>query len=147
MWPNPIFLLFFLYFALGPKMGSLPGRRGCNSICRMKVCCGFWGEVCDLLLNCFFVSKYERQQSTNASSDFCRSLLTPLFCASLSVFFSLSTPPLPRQFSSPKPLSGTSDPFFLVEKREPSAAWVLGRCLGPKWKQGLLKMAHQTKVS
>ena len=29
-WPNPIFLLIFLYFALGPKNGSLPGRRGCN---------------------------------------------------------------------------------------------------------------------
>ena len=36
-WPNPIFLLFFLYFALGPKKCSLPGRRGCNT-CPVFTC-------------------------------------------------------------------------------------------------------------
>ena len=36
-------------------------------------------------------------------------------------FFALSTPPFPRQFSSPKsPLSGTSFLLFLVEKRQPA---------------------------
>ena len=50
------------------------------------------------------------------------------FCASFFPFFALSDPPFPRQFSSPKsPLAGTSDLFFLVEKRQPAGAGFWGR--------------------
>ena len=50
------------------------------------------------------------------------------FCASFFPFFTLSAPPFPRQFSSPKSsLSGTSDLLFLVEKRQPPGAGFWGR--------------------
>ena len=43
-------------------------------------------------------------------------------------FFALSTPPFPRQFSSPKScLSGTSDLLFLVEKMQPAGSGFWGR--------------------
>ena len=54
----------------------------------------------------------------------------PPFLRILSPFsFSpLSTPPLPRQFSSPKsPLSATSNLLFLVEKRQAARAGLWGR--------------------
>ena len=42
-------------------------------------------------------------------------------------FFALSTPPFPRQFSSPKScLSGTSDLLFRVKKRQPPGAGFWG---------------------
>ena len=53
---------------------------------------------------------------------------TFFFCASFFPFFTLSAPPFPRQFSSPKSsLSGTSDLLFLVEKRQPPGAGFRGR--------------------
>ena len=45
-----------------------------------------------------------------------------------SFFFALSTPPFPRQFSSPKSLFvWTSDLLFLVEKRQPGGVGFWGR--------------------
>ena len=44
------------------------------------------------------------------------------------LFFALSAPPFPTQFSSPKsPLSGTSDLLFVVEKWQPAGAGFWGR--------------------
>ena len=37
-WPNPIICHFFFSFALGPKNGSQPGRRGCKHIAPAKPC-------------------------------------------------------------------------------------------------------------
>ena len=46
------------------------------------------------------------------------------------LFSALFAPPFPGQFSSPKsPLSGSSDLLFLVEKRQPAGAGVLGTVL------------------
>ena len=54
-WPSPIFLLLFMNLALGPKHGSLLGRRGCSSMLILACCafcsssnsCGFGtGTIC-----------------------------------------------------------------------------------------------------
>ena len=57
-------------------------------------------------------------------------LLIPpfFFCASFFPLFAVSTPPFPRQCSSPKsPSSGTSDLVFLVEKKSTCRAGFWGR--------------------
>ena len=56
------------------------------------------------------------------------SQVPPFFVHPFFLFFALSAPPFPTQFSSSKsPLSGTSDLLFLVEERQPAGAGFWGR--------------------
>ena len=63
-----------------------------------------------------------------SSPIICVFLAPTCFAASFFPSFALSTPPFPRQFSSPKsPLSGTSFLLFLVQRRQPAGAGFWGR--------------------
>ena len=69
--------------------------------------------------------------TTNTTQSEQSAPIPTFFCASFFPSFTLSAPPFPRQFSSPKSsLSGTSDLLFLVEKRQPPGAGFWGRFLG-----------------
>ena len=82
-------------------------------------------KCCTYLLATYPFKKWLKQATKTQPM---RTSITHLLLCILFSFFALSTPPFPRQLSSPKsPLSGTSNLLFLVEKRQPARAGFWGR--------------------